>query len=142
MDTTQEPVDAVKSWQDWYRKHQLVASMDEPMTSKDSREQLHDTAKAMENMAAAIETEAIRKATTCFADTIAEYSSELSGADLYKCFFNAVMENLNYADKEYKKAKQLMDLLRHGKWKEKLSILLGSVTIAVYVGVSGIRLEL
>lgn len=115
MDTTQEPVDAVKSWQDWYRKHQLVASMDEPMASKDSREQLHDTTNAAQDLAAAVEAEAIKKATMCFADTIAEYSSELSGADLYKCFFNAVMENLNYADKEYKKAKQLMDLLRYSK---------------------------
>ncbi len=43
MDTTQEPMDTVKSWQDWYRKHQVVASMEEPMASKDSRENLHDT---------------------------------------------------------------------------------------------------
>lgn len=113
MDTTQEPVDTVKSWQDWYRKQSVL--VDEPMASKNSREQLHDTTNAAQNLAAAVEAEAIKKATMCFADTIAEYGSELSGADLYKCFFNAVMENLNYADKEYKKAKQLMDLLRHGK---------------------------
>lgn len=89
--------------------------MDEPMATKDSREKLHDTTKAVKKLATAAEMEAAEKATMCFADTIAEYSSELSGADLYKCFFNAVMENMNYADKEYKKAKQLMDLLRHGK---------------------------
>jgi len=112
MDTTQEPVDAVKSWQDWYRKHQQVASMDEPMATKDSREQLHDTANAVQNLTAAVEEEAIKKATMCFADTIAEYGCELSGKQLYACFYSAAMENLNYADKEYRKAKQLVDSLR------------------------------
>lgn len=110
MDTTQEPVDAVKSWQDWYRKHQSVASMDEPMASKDSREKLHDTANAVTTL---IESEAIKKATTCFADTIAEYGSELTGPQLYRCFYAAAVDNFNYADKEYKKAKQLMDMLRY-----------------------------
>lgn len=113
MDTTQEPVDTVKSWQDWYRNHQVVASMDEPMATKNSREQLHDTTKAVKKLATAAEVEAAEKATMCFADTIAEYSSELSGAQLYRCFYAAALDNMNHADKEYKKAKQLMDMLRY-----------------------------
>ena len=106
-------MDTVKSWQDWYRKHQVVASMEEPMASKDSRENLHDTSKAVDSLLSAVESEATRKATLCFADTIAEYSCELSGAQLYRCFYTAAVDNMNHADKEYKKAKQLMDLLRY-----------------------------
>lgn len=113
MDTTQEPLDTIKSWQDWYRDHQIVASMTEPMATKDSRENLHDTANAIDSLCSDLEEESTKRATTCFADTIAEYSSDLSGADLYKCFFTAAIENLNYAEKEYKKAKQLVDLLRY-----------------------------
>lgn len=113
MDTTQEPVETVKAWQEWYREHQPVAQMDTPHTTKDSREQLHDTTNTTAQLSSAIEAEAIRKATLCFADTIAEYSCELSGAQLYRCFYAAAVDNFNHADKEYKKAKQLMDLLRY-----------------------------
>jgi len=35
MDTTQEPIDSVKSWQDWYRKHRIVAQTDKPLEAKD-----------------------------------------------------------------------------------------------------------
>lgn len=80
------------------------------MVNKDSWEELHDTTNAF---ASFIEGEAIKKATQCFADTIAEYGCELSGKQLYACFYAAAIENLNYADKEYKKAKQLVDSLHY-----------------------------
>lgn len=38
MEHPHEPVDAIKEWQDWYKKHRIVAQMDEPLVTKDSRE--------------------------------------------------------------------------------------------------------
>jgi hypothetical protein len=108
MYTNQPPIDTINSWQDWYRTNQKVASMEKPMATKDSREELHNTVDAVTTL---IEAEAIKKATMCFADTIAEYGCELNGVQLYKCFFTAAQDNLKYTNKEYKKAKQLTDLL-------------------------------
>jgi len=50
MDHPHEPINAIKEWQEWYRTHAVVASMDEPLMSKDSRENLHDTSKATYEM--------------------------------------------------------------------------------------------
>lgn len=112
MDNTKDPLECIKDWQTWYRKNRIIAEMDTPLVTKDSRENLHDTPQTVDTLCNVIEAEAIKKATTCFADTIAEYSSELSGAELYRCFYAAAVDNFNHADKEYKKAKQLMDMLR------------------------------
>jgi len=109
MDTTNEPVDAVKTWQEWYRNHQVVAQMDEPLVTKDSRENLHDTTKVVSCHEAVC---AASKAEEYFADTIAEFASVLSGKELYKAFYAAAQQNLDNATKEYNKAKQLVDALK------------------------------
>jgi len=114
MDTTQEPVEAIKNWQDWYRSHQVVAQMDEPLVTKDSRESLHDTTNAVGTL---LETDPkarwIEKAREHFADTLAEFQYELSGKDFYKAFYQAAIENMGHAEKEYQRTKELVDMLRY-----------------------------
>jgi hypothetical protein len=113
MDTAQKPLDTMKFWQDWYCEHEMVTSMDKSEITKENRENLHDTSNAVNQLYSDIQTKAIKKATACFSDIISEYSCELSGPQLYKCFYAAAAENFNHADKEYKKAKQLMNLLQY-----------------------------
>lgn len=114
MDTTQEPVEAIQSWQDWYRSHKIVAEIDEPLVTKDSRENMHDTSNTIETLLE-IDPKAmwIEKAKEHFADTLAEYQYELSGKDFYKAFYQAAIETMNHAQKEYERTKDLVDMLRY-----------------------------
>jgi hypothetical protein len=52
------------------------------------------------------------KATEHFADTLAEFCNELSGAELFECFLAAAYNNAELVKKEYDKAQELVDLLR------------------------------
>jgi hypothetical protein len=120
MDTTNEPIEAISKWQEWYRSHRIVAEMDVPLVTKDSRENMHDTTNATATLEGGdnqltdhYKTMYIQKAQEHFADTIAEFTYELSGKELYKAFYAAAMDNLTDAEKEYQKAKQLVDMLRH-----------------------------
>ncbi len=110
MNSTQEPVDTIKQWQEWYRSHRIIAEIDTPMATKDSREQLHDTSNALTDYCTVM---SFQKAKEYFADTIAEFTNELSGKELYKAFYAAAMDNMDCVEKEYNKAKQLVDMLRH-----------------------------
>jgi hypothetical protein len=117
MDTTQEPMDTIKEWQKWYREHRLVASMDEPMVTKDSRETLHDTTNAVAQLVNDAEQLSFKKATEYFADTLAEFSCDLSGRQLFEALLAAATDNYNYTKGEYDKAKQFLDLIS-GKKEE------------------------
>jgi hypothetical protein len=110
MEHPHEPIDAIKGWQDWYKKHKIVAQMDEPLVTKDSRENMHDTTDAVDSAAKAMW---MNKAQEHFADTLAEFQYELSGKDLYKAFYKAAYENAEVARKEYEKSKELIDMLRY-----------------------------
>lgn len=112
MDTSQEPVDTIKQWQDWYRKHRIVAEIDVPLVTKESRENLHETSNATNSLAEYCIAMSFQKAKEYFADTIAEFANELSGKELYKAFYAAAMDNMDCVEKEYNKAKQLVDMLR------------------------------
>lgn len=92
----------------------MVASLDTPMASKDSRENLHDTSNASDTMTNA-EAKAMwmQKAQEHFADTLAEYQYELNGKDFYKAFYAAAHENMMHAKKEYDSAKDLVDMLKY-----------------------------
>ena len=81
--------------------------MDEPLVSKDSRENMHDTTDALEAMAKEIW---IQKAEEHFADTLAEYQYELSGKDFYQAFCKAAYSNM-----EYERAKELVDMLKNSQ---------------------------
>lgn len=132
MEHPHEPIDVINSWQEWSRKHQIVAELDEPMATKDSRENLHDTSHAISEMPnwrsffkdliddeifeeRPTRDEMISKATNYFADTIAEFLTELGGDTLYECFVAAAKQSFNYALKEYDINKDLMDRIEKKK---------------------------
>ena len=114
MDTTEEPIETIQSWQDWYRKHRIVAQIDKPLVTKDSRENMHDTTNATDILEdSAAKAMWMEKAKEHFADTLAEYQYELSGKDFYKAFYQAAHENMEAARKEYERIKELVDMLRY-----------------------------
>lgn len=121
-----EPVETIKAWQDWYKSHRPVAEMDDPLVTKDSREKLHDTSNATDTLPnwrehyAELIQDALplkgndiykQKATEYFADTIAEFFNEMTGAELFECFQEAARQNLEYIQKEYDRAMDLIDLI-------------------------------
>jgi hypothetical protein len=114
MDTTQEPIEAISAWQQWYKENKVVAEIDKPLVTKDSRESLHDTTNTAPTMGEA-EAKAmwIQKAQEHFEDTLAEYQYELTGKDFFKAFYRAAYQNAEHAKKEYDRAKELLDLLRY-----------------------------
>jgi len=119
MEKTDEPVDAIQEWQEWYRKHRVVAQIDTPLVTKESRENMHDTTKATTTLNSSdnlltdyCKAMSFQKAKEYFADTIAEFANELSGKELYKAFYAAAMDNMDAVEKEYNKAKQLIDCLK------------------------------
>jgi len=114
MGSTQEPVDTIKQWQDWYRSHRIIAEINMPMTTKDTKENMHDTSNAVETLSDTNPKAMwIEKAREHFADTLAEYQYELSGKDFYKAFYQAATEAMGYAEKEYQRTKELVDMLRY-----------------------------
>jgi len=48
MDISNKPMETLQQWQEWYRANRKVASLDEPLVSKESRENLHDTVNAVD----------------------------------------------------------------------------------------------
>jgi len=115
-----KPMEAIKEWQDWYRKNRIVAQIDEPLKTKDSRESLHDTSKTTTTLDGSdnlvtdyCRAMSFQKAKEYFADTLAEFTNELSGKDFYKAFYAAAIENLESVEKEYRRAKDLVDMLRY-----------------------------
>ena len=114
MDTTQEPLEAISAWQKWYKEHRVVAQTDQPLVTKDSRQNLHNTTNTASTMNEA-ETKNmwIQKAQEHFEDTLAEYQYELTGKDFFKAFYRAAYQNAEHAKKEYDRAQELVDLLRY-----------------------------
>jgi len=119
MDTTDEPIETINQWQEWYQRHRVVAEVDQPLVTKDSRESMHDTSKTTTTLEGSnnlltdyCTAMSFQKAKEYFADTIAEFANELSGKELYKAFYAAAIDNMDCVEKEYNKAKQLVDMLR------------------------------
>lgn len=96
------------AWQDWIKNNSVVAQIDEPLVTKKSRENLHDTFNAIDT----IKNDPITKATDYFADTIAEFLPELSGEVLYQCFVLAVEQAYKQTKKEFESVKSLMELTK------------------------------
>lgn len=86
------PMEAIKEWQDWYRKNPII----------------------LESQVKEMEQEMKEKVQEHFSDTIAEFSGEVSGKEMYKAFYAAALQNLEYHEKEYQRAKELVDMLRYG----------------------------
>jgi len=108
-----QALDAIHNWQQWFRENRVVAELDDPGESKDSREKMHDTSKAISSLNEAVTAQAFEKAKEYFADTMAEFWNELTGPQLYKAFYAAAMEQLQYQEKELKKAQSIVDMLHY-----------------------------
>lgn len=119
-----EPLDAISKWQEWYRANRVIAEIDTPGASKDSRESLHDTSHVTAVMpewqsmmkdldwSSMNKTVLKAKATEQFADTLAEFCNDLSGAELFDCFSKAAKNHAEIIKKEYESANALVLLLR------------------------------
>jgi hypothetical protein len=138
--TTQLPEDPIKNIITWQTKHKQikqecgVAEMDEPLVSKNSRENLHDTSNATDSVkdwrtfwkdvldepSAHVYPEnelnqAIQKQKTMakqktidnFLDEICCALEEMSGEEVFDCFFEAVQSQWNYTQKEHEKTNDL-----------------------------------
>lgn len=127
MEHPHEPMEVINSWQEWAKNNRVVAEMDEPLVTKDSRESLHDTSKATdvlpdwrtffkelmeEDVLEAEQEENVQKAINYFGDTIAEFLPELGGKVLYECFVAAVIQAYKHTQKEYDDIKDLLDLTK------------------------------
>jgi hypothetical protein len=137
MEHPHEPLDAIQIWQDWYKKNRVIAQLDQPLVSKDSRENLHDTTNAVDKLPdwrshykeliedapqPTYNSMYKEKATDYFGDTIAEFADELTGEELFNCFLAAANKNLGRVKKEYDQAKELVNLLLNTKPKNKTNV--------------------
>jgi hypothetical protein len=129
MDHPHEPMQAINDWQIWYRNNKVVAEIDEPLVTKDTRENMHDTKNAVYSMPdwrsfykelaeATVEpTEVddniyLQKAIEDFNETLLEYQYELNAEQFYKAFLIAAINVTKAAEDEYLKAKELVDILK------------------------------
>lgn len=114
MDITEKPMETIDAWQKWYKENKIVAEINEPLVTKDSRENMHNTTNVINSLeGASVKAMWMEKAKEHFADTLAEYQYELSGKDFYKAFYQAAVEAMECANKEYERTKELVDMLRY-----------------------------
>jgi len=124
MDISNKPMETLQQWQEWYRANRKVASLDEPLVSKESRENLHDTVNAVDalpdwrthykELISDMETNNDvfkQKATEYFMDTIAEFTNEMTGTELFECFRAAAVKIFEVQKEELDSTQQLIDLL-------------------------------
>ena len=87
--------------------------------SKTLRENLHDTTMAVDSIFNSfkagtnfvIDFSPKEKATKYFADTICEFSEQLTPEELYQCLVDAMEGHYQYTKKEFDHATQLSDLI-------------------------------
>ena len=138
---SEDPIKNIITWQTKLKQIKQecgVAEMDTPGTTKDSREALHDTRNATDSVKDwrsfwrdVLEdsgqwigtedelTEATKKQKTMakqkivddFLDTLCGAFEELSGKEIFDCFFEAVQSQFDYTKKEHDKTSELLDLL-------------------------------
>jgi hypothetical protein len=135
------PIKNMSAWQTQLKQIKQecgVAEINAPGTTKDSREALHDTSNATDaikdwrsfwkdvldvpgtwdcsedELTEAInqqKTMAKQKAVDDFLDTLCGALEELSGEEVFDCFFEAVQSQFDYTKKEHDKTSELLDLL-------------------------------
>ena len=135
----EDPLNHIKTWQAKFKEHKQqcgVSELDEPLVSKNARENLHDTSNATDSvkdwrtfwkdvlddsednfeneLAIAVKQQiamAKQKTVDNFLDTICCALEEMSGEEVFDCFLEAVHSQHEYTKKEYDKTMELMDLL-------------------------------
>lgn len=129
--------DLFKVWHTfWYKNNAQVASIDEPQVTKDSRENLHEVTNATGTLSSwytdAVETfygnldnatkenkkmetefkvSLTEQLTTYFEDTLCEFYDELTPIEITQCFHEAIKRNFTLHEKEFNKAKELINLV-------------------------------
>ena len=92
-------------------KQSIVAELDEPLVTKDSREKLHDTtASTAQSIKHA---ECLKRTRDYFADTICEAIDELTGEEAYQAFYKACKALRDVTKKEYDNANELFECLNN-----------------------------
>ena len=90
-------------------KQNIVAELNEPLVTKDSREKLHDTTTST---AQSIKhAEYLKRTRDYFADTICEAMDELTGEEIYQAFYKACKALRDVTKKEYDNANGLFECL-------------------------------
>ena len=108
-----------KAWSNWSSKElkelvksfkqNIVAELDQPLVTKDSREKLHDTtASTAQSIKHA---ECLKKTREYFTDTICEAMEELTGEEIYQSFYKACKALKDITKKEYDNANELFKCL-------------------------------
>lgn len=108
-----------KAWSNWSSKElkelvksfkqNIVAELDEPLVTKDSREKLHDTTTST---AQSIKhAECLKRTREYFADTICEAIDELTGEEVYQAFYKACKALRDITKKDYDNANALFECL-------------------------------
>jgi len=108
-----------KAWSNWSSKElkelvksfkqNIVAELDEPLVTKDSREKLHDTTTST---AQSIKhAECLKRTREYFADTICEAIDELTGEEVYQAFYKACKALRDSTKKDYDNANALFECL-------------------------------
>jgi hypothetical protein len=138
----EDPLNHIKTWQAKFKEHKKqcgVAELDEPLVSKDLRENLHNTSYAVDSIKnwrsywkevldepgahvypenelnQAIQkqkTMAKQKTIDNFLDEICCALEEMSGEEVFDCFLEAVQSQWDYTRKEHDKTNELLDLLK------------------------------
>lgn len=128
--------DSFKAWHTWYKNNAQVASMDEPQVTKDSREKLHEitnatgtlsswytdavetfygnldnAAKENKKMETELKVSLTEQLTTYFEDTLCEFYDELTPVEIVQSFHEAIKRNFTLHEKEFNKAKELIELV-------------------------------
>lgn len=102
MEHPHEPVDVINDWQIWYRTNMKQEAIYKDPDWKTFWEKPYEGNNIYK-----------QKAAEHFADTIAEFQNELTGAELFEAFAAAAMQHLEFIEKEYNNAKQLSELIQN-----------------------------
>jgi len=97
MNNFTDPLTTIQSWQELYNKNYFET----PVENQTEKDELHK--------------KLIKRATEHFADTICEFSVDLSPDELFSCLFAAAAENYNHSKKEYEHAKEFLNQLHNEK---------------------------
>lgn len=99
------------TFSDWQKANRIVAEIDEPLVTKDSRETLHNTSKTFTSLNAAFTSmsKPKEKLKEYFHDTITEFENELTANEIADAFVEVLTENYTQAFDQYKQAKELLE---------------------------------
>ena len=99
------------TFSNWQKTNRIVAEIDEPLVTKDSRETFHNTSKTFASLNAAFTSmsKPKEKLKEYFHDTITEFENELTANEIADAFVEVLTENYTQAFDQYKQAKELLE---------------------------------